>query len=75
MENKTPALDAFRKIEIRRPQYPWILEWIDREFHVRWINTCAMPGANISCLLEDNADEDEDPIVEEGRKEIWAYYL
>lgn len=58
MEGTIQAPDSFRRIEIRRPQYPWILEWIDREFRVRWINTCAMPGANISCLLEDG-EEDE----------------
>lgn len=75
MESATPTLDTFRRIEIRRPQYPWILEWIDREFQVIYTNLCAMPGANVSCLLEKDDDEEEDPIVEEGRREMWAYYL
>lgn len=60
MESQSTALETLRRIEIRRPQYPQILEWIDREFHVRWVNTCAMPGANISWLLEDDSDEEEE---------------
>ena len=60
MESQSTALDTLRRIEIRRPQYPQILEWIDREFHVRWVNICAAPGANISWLLEDDDDEEEE---------------
>ena len=74
MDSQTPMLDTFKRVEIRRPQYPWILEWIDREFKVIYKNMCAMPGANISCLLEDDDDEEEDPIVEEGRLEMWGSY-
>lgn len=59
MESQSAALDTLRRIEVRRPQFPQILEWIDREFHVRWVNLCAMPGANISWLLEDEDDEEE----------------
>ena len=62
-------LDGFRTIEVRRPQYPLILEWIDREFRVRWKNLDAASGANISCLLEDYEGE-EDPEEEGG--ETWA---
>lgn len=72
MENQSAALDTFRRIEIRRPQFPQILEWIDREFHVRWVNLCAAPEANISWLLEDDDDEEEGPNTEEGMVEMWA---
>ena len=58
MQDETSILDTFRRIEIRRPQYPWILEWIDREFHVIWKNIDAADDAKISILLEDD-DEGE----------------
>lgn len=58
--NTIPVPEGLKRIEIRRPQYPWILEWIDREFHVRWVNVCAAPGANISWLLEDDDYEEEE---------------
>ena len=45
--------DGFRTIGVYRPRHPLILEWIDREFRVRWKNLDAAPEANISCLLED----------------------
>lgn len=60
MQSKPPALDTFRRIEIHRPQYPGILEWIDREFQVIWKNLDAAAGANISCLLEDEDEGEED---------------
>ena len=53
------GLEEYRRIEVRRPQYPQVLEWIDREFRVRWVNICAAPTANISCLLTDDNDDDE----------------
>lgn len=72
MKNEAARLNEFRRIEIRRPQYPWILEWVDPEFEVIYINICAMPGANVSCILERDDDEDEDPIIEEERRGIWG---
>ena len=60
MQSKTPILDTFRKIEIHRPQYPQILEWIDREFQVIWKNMDAAEGAKISILLEDDDEGEEE---------------
>ena len=60
MQSKPPGLDTFRRIEIHRPQYPGILEWIDREFQVIWKNLDAAEGANISCLLMDEDEREGD---------------
>ena len=62
----------FREIKIHRPQYPLILEWIDREFGVIWKNLDAAADANISCLLESyEAEQEQTP--EEGGYEDGDY--
>ena len=61
--------ELFREIKIHRPQYPLILEWIDREFGVIWKNLDAAADANISCLLEDYEGEQEESPEEEGEKD------
>lgn len=58
------ALASYRCVEVRRPQYPCIVEWIDREFQVIYKNLCASPEANISCLLEDDEEEGSDDVSE-----------
>lgn len=58
--SKTPILDAYRRIGIRRPNLPNILEWIDREFQVIYINLCADPDAKIIQLLTDDEDGEEE---------------
>lgn len=60
MESITPSLNTFRRIEIRRPQYPQIREWIDREFRVIWKNMDAAEDAKISILLEDDDEGEEE---------------
>lgn len=59
-ETEGGILSIFRRIEIRRPQYPWILKWIDREFQVIYINLCADPDAKIIQLLTDDEDGEEE---------------
>lgn len=45
--SKTPILDTYRVIQIRRPYLPHILKFVDREFQVIYINLDAAPGAKI----------------------------
>ena len=52
-------LSRFREIPIRRPQYPEVLKWIDREFEVIYVNLDADPDANIIILMEDDDEEEE----------------
>lgn len=60
------GLDEYRRIEIRRPQYPLVLKWVDPEFHVIWINVDATKSANIICLLTDDEEEEGE---NDGREE------
>lgn len=53
------GLDEYRRIEIRRPQHPLVLKWVDPEFHVIWINADAAENANIICLLTDDEEEQD----------------
>ena len=46
-KSKTPILDTFRTIYIRRPQLPQIAKYIDREFGVIYVNVDAHPLAKI----------------------------
>ena len=62
----TAGLETYRCIEIRRPQYPLVLKWVDPEFHVIWINADAAENANIICLL---TDDEEDEGENDGREE------
>jgi hypothetical protein len=43
-------LDAYKIMEIHRPQLPHILKWVDREFRVIYINLDAAPGAKVVAL-------------------------
>lgn len=62
----TGGLEEYRRIEIRRPQYPLVLKWVDPEFHVIWINVDAAANANIICLL---TDDEEGEGENDGREE------
>ena len=68
MGNHAPMLDGFRRISIRRPQFPLILEWIDREFQVIWKNLDATKDANIICLMKDGPEDDEPQDEDEERE-------
>ena len=48
--SKTPTLDAYKVVNVHRPQLPQILKFIDREFQVIYINLDAAPGAKIVAL-------------------------
>ena len=58
MEIEDASLREYRRIEIRRPQYPQVIEWVDTEFKVIFTNGAAAPDAKIICLVTD-CDEDE----------------
>lgn len=62
----TAGLEEYRRIEIRRPQYPQVLKWVDPEFQVIWINVDAAANANIICLL---TDDEEGEGENDGREE------
>ena len=54
------GMEEYRRIEIRRPQYPWILKWVDPEFRVIYINKDAHPDAKIIRLIADEDGEGND---------------
>ena len=49
-KSKTPVLETYRIIEIRRPHLTHILKFIDREFQVIYINKDAAPNAKVVWL-------------------------
>ena len=49
-KSNTPVLETYRIIEIRRPQQPHILKFIDREFQVMYINKDGAPNAKVVWL-------------------------
>ena len=63
-EKQGGGMEEYRQIEIRRPQYPWILKWVDPEFKVIYINKDAHPDAKIIHLMADDEDDADD---ERGR--------
>ena len=63
------GLDEYRRIEIRRPQYPLVLKWVDPEFRVIYINKDADPAANIICLLANDEEGEEGEGENDGRRE------
>lgn len=53
------GLEGYRRIEIRRPQYPLVLRWVDPEFKVIYINRDAAHNANIICILADDEEDEQ----------------
>ena len=46
-----PHLNSFAILRIAMPHHPEILEYIDPEEHVHYINIAADPGAKITLLI------------------------